>query len=316
MKTKMKKFVTLALAIIMIISCTACNKNTPAEDTVSTTNQTIQDENQDKKIPDFLNAPAADGEIEGFRKEVLNRLKALEKDEDAKFSTPEEIKFLEENGFTLSRRGLEMAEYDESYMELTIYNYPVVYKTEDSSVQVWALTQYGELYIRTIIDTNNRYSYSDYLGNVHPAEMTENESIIRDESGFAVVYDEKENEVTFWSMGNVICQHTVPEGSVYCGFSDWVGYIFRAGTDVYALSDVGTISANNKETCDLRPIAHNVQMVIDADYYMGSDDWAQPLFLMTDGTVKGYCEWVGDRDATSDDSSHLYDIRYEGGYDK
>ena len=318
MKKTFVKIMSLVLAFVLIASCTACSKKSSADGTGMEQSSITGDasvEKQDFKISDFLKAPAEGSELEKYRTEVNRRVKDMENDEDAMFSTPEEMKFLEANGYDLSRRGIELARYSEDYMELSMYRYPVVFVTENDSVQVWSITEYGELYIDTIIQNSSGTGY-DYVGDVHYTSQSENEEVIRNERSFAVLYDTETNKITLWSLGEVICQHELPEKSVYCGFSDWVGYIFRAGTDVYALSDIGVIQANSKHMCEIKPIAHNVKMVIDADYYMGSDDWAQPLFLMTDGTVKGYCEWVGNEGAPSDDPSYLYDIRHEGGYDK
>ncbi len=319
MKMNIKKIMSLVLAIIMIATCTACSAKDTADDT--STEHSLVDTKPSYEIPsintsEFLKLPSEGDGIEAYRAEVSKRIKAMEADEDVKFSTPEEIEFLESNGYDLSYRGIEMAEYSDTYMELEVYTYPIVYVGENDSVQVWSITKYGDIYAKAIVGKVNSYSSSDYLGDAHCPEESDSDEIIRSERGFAVVHNEKNNQITFWSLGEMICQHDLPENSVYCGFSDWVGYLFRAGTDVYALADFGTIQANSKDMCTIKPIAHNVQMVIDADYYMGSDDWAQPLFLMTDGTVKGYCDWVGDEDAPSDDPSHLYDIRHEGGYDK
>lgn len=67
----------------------------------------------------------------------------------------------------------------------------------------------------------------------------------------------------------------------YCGWSYWCGLIFRDGSNVFAIK------------CDAkkRLIAENVALVIDSDYRATSDAWSQPLFLMTDGSVKVYIGW-------------------------
>lgn len=314
MKNKFAKIMSLVLTLIMIISCTACSKDS-AQDT-SQADTSTQVETEDIKLSDFLKQPAEGHEVEAYRAEVSRRLKEIEKDENAKFITEAEKAFLEDNGFDLSVRGIEMAEYSDSYMELSLYSYPIVYVGNNNSIQVWSVDKYGNLYAQAIEGKVSDYHTSDYFGKVHCPEENDSKEIVKSEKSFAVVHDQEKDMVEFWSFGEMLCKHELPKDSIYTGFSDWVGYIFRAGTDVYALSDFGTINANGKEMCSIEPIAHNVQMVIDADYYMGSDDWAQPLFLMTDGSVKGYCSWVGNEGAPSDDPSYLYEIRYEGGYDK
>ncbi len=316
MKNTLTKIMSLVLALVMILSCAACGNKETTQDASLGGDTSIYSEKDDYNISDFLKQPAEGNEVESYRAEVSRRLKVIEKDENAKFVTESEKVFLETNGFDLSVRGIEMAEYSDSYMELSIYSYPIVYVGDNNSIQVWSIDKYGSLYAQAIEGKISEYHSSKYFGNVHCTDEEDSREIIKNENGFAVVHDEEKDVVEFWSLGELLCKHELPNDSIYTGFSDWVGYIFRAGTDVYALADIGTINANHKEMCTIKPIAHNVQMVIDADYYMGSDDWAQPLFLMTDGTVKGYCEWVGDEGAPSDHPSYLYDIRHEGGYDK
>jgi len=120
-----------------------------------------------------------------------------------------------------------------------------------------------------------------------------------------VYYDPNTGIVQQWSFGKQLKEVRVPQGSVYAGHSFWEGYIFRHNTDVYSIS--------SDFTSQVVPIAHNVQMVLTTDYCLTSDCWSQPLFLMTDGSVKCYVGWNGDQEVL-DDISHLSDVSSDGGF--
>lgn len=280
--------------------------------------ESISDSQQDDSQKDevlktdgFLAVPASGKEIESYRAEVTRRLAEMNKDENANFVTEAEEAYLEANGYNIPGRGMQLDHYSNTYAELSTYYFPIMYKNE-KSVQLWCMTEYGELRLEAIDGKLSDGFSSDYLGNVNYTTVGD-EEIIRNFEDVSVVYDASSGKVSFWSLGEKLSEHNVPENSVYAGFSYWEGYIFRSGTDVYAVRDYGIYSNKERETL---VIAHNVKFVIDADYAMGSDDWSQPLFLMTDGSIKGYCTWRGDKDAPADDVSYLYEVPYEGSYDK
>lgn len=309
----------LALTLTLVIFTAAlvgCGNNSADLDNTPDTSENTSDNATDISVKEnstdsFLSVPAEGKEIESYRAEVHRRLAEMNKDENADFVTEAEEIYLEENGYNIPGKGMQLDRYDTMYAELSTYYFPIMYKT-DRSVQLWCMSTGGQLYIYAIEGKLSDGFSSDYLGNANYTVVGE-EEIVRNFEDVAVVYDAKTGNVSFWSLGEKLSEHKVPENSVYTGFSYWEGYIFRSGTDVYAVRDYGVYSNEEKETV---VIAHNVKLVIDASYAMGSDDWSQPLFLMTDGSIKGYCTWRGEKGAPADDESYLYEIPHEGSYDK
>lgn len=181
--------------------------------------------------------------------------------------------------------------------------YSILYKDAEEGVKLFSITEYGMV-----------YTQFQSIGNVHFPSENEHEEIIHSTANYAVVMDLTNNSVSCWSFRKKLCEHDLPHEAVYVGFSDWVGYLFRAGTDVYTLYDIGICNfSRDVQDCHFKLIARNVRLVIDADYYATSAACSQPLFHMTDGSVKMYCSWVENPD---DLDSCLHEVPYEGGYDK
>lgn len=323
MTKNIMRILTLVLCLAIITTCfVGCSDN--HEDLINNPGTTTGEESEttgpadnsnnsetDAQSFTFLKLPAEGKEMEAYRAEVNRRLLEMNKDDNADFVTEDEEKFLEIEGYNVPGRGMRADMYNKTFGEFSTYYFPIVYQGEDT-IQIWCMTDYGELRMEAVTgELYNGHTF-DYAGNANYTTTGE-EEIVRGAQDLAVVYDKDSGNVSFWSLGEKMSEHTVPEDSVYAGFSYWEGYIFRSGTDVYAVRDYGIYSNHESGVC---VIAHNVKLVIDANYDMGSDDWAQPLFLMTDGSVKGYCSWMGDDAASADDESFLYDIRYEGGYHK
>lgn len=313
----MKKYLGIILTIIICAtSLVGCNNAQHAESENTTENKiTVVDENENSAaVETFLMAmDATEENVSTYRDEVIRRLEVVNKDEDASFLTPEEELYLEESGYTVSSNGVYLDDFDASYSELSEYICPILYKTEENDVHLWYVDEYGNVRAEAITgDLSTGDSY-EYLGNIHYTVESDSE-IVENTEWYTTVYNESTGSLTFWEFGKLGCEYKVPEKAIYAGLSYWEGYIFRSGTDVYAVYGYGSYSQEENESDNVRVIAHNVKFVIDADYKMGSDDWSQPLFLMEDGTVKGYCRWRGDEGAPSDDVSYLYEIPYEGGY--
>lgn len=320
MKKNIMRILTLALCLVALATCIiGCSDGHEdlINDSFTTNNETTSPiiaevtKNDENEIRNFSKLPAEGKEIEEYRAEVNRRLKKMSEDENAEFVTEDEEKFIEGEGYNIPGNGIRADMFNKSYSEFTTYYFPIVYQEEDN-IQIWCMTDYGELYMEAVTGQLYGGRTIHYAGNANYT-VTGDEEIVRRLQDLAVVYDKASGNVSFWSLGEKMSEHTVPENSVYAGFSYWEGYIFRSGTDVYAVRDYGIYS--NQES-GVYVIARNVKMVIDADFDMGSDDWSQPLFLMTDGSVKGYCTWRGDESAPTDDESFLYDMLYEGGYHK
>lgn len=323
MKIRFGRIITLVVLCLFTCTCLfGCGSNA-SSDTAQNADTTIDMINlvDDKKNDSIINLENTTGNtnsilklpneanaLEEYRKEVKKRIELVEAEED--FVTDVERAYLEANGYNVLGYGARVDRYSEVYGELHSYIYPVLYKSSNGT-ELWSTNARGELHTVAIEGKCNNGFSSDYLGYVHH-ELAEGEEYAKCDASYVATYEAKTGKFSVWNFEEVISQQMVPENSVYAGFSFWEGYIFRCGTDVYAVRDYGCYSQKT-EVC---VIAHDVETVISADFAMGSDDWSQPLFLMTDGTVKGYCSWYAEDDAPVDDPSHLKELRYEGGYDK
>lgn len=299
----MKKFIAMIMTLLLMMATLVACGNTPSTDPStsnpiettmatepSSTAPSTDDPSEDKIPSSFSTLPSAENLIETYQMEVKYRLSREE------YFTIEEREYLAKHEYDYGYRCIR--EYANG--ALYTYAYPVVYRVEDDIVIAYSragiLSFEGEYEV-----TNNLWKIYG-SPSVHTSQLTEEEKEIAEERG-SVAYNSTSGSVSFWEFGELVATHTVPAGAVYAGVSDWEGYIFRAGSEVYAVALEGS-----------RKIADGVSVVILADYYAGSDDWSQPLFLMQDGSLKVYCSWYGDREAPADDPCHLQDICYEGGY--
>jgi len=224
-----------------------------------------------------------------------------EKQKAENFISDVEEKIYEENNLHIRNRedGL-ITSYNESYNESREYNYPIVLPGTDEIVIAY-IYEYGQLAIFNVSQDSH-----DYFSNIHVPKDTD---YIDTCANYSIVYSE--NSVQLWKFGKLLSESTLPAGSIYTGFSDWEGYIFRNGGDVYSVQ-IEENEGNPELICEA--IAHNVKEIIVTDYKLNSDAWSQPLFLMEDGSIKAYCVWNGDNDAPRDDVSHLASPQFEGGY--
>ncbi len=308
----MKKIFALIIALATLMTLAGCSANADDDTTIDASENdivvstTANEEKESTAVSsNFPKAPSENIALESYVMEVNKRM--LRYDNEESFVTDEERAFLEANGYDVPGRGVGVQKYSNLYAELSEYMFPVVY-SDGNDIQLWYTSSNGSLNVTTII---GRYS-GDYYGNIHCDVDGEKVVEICCEDSYTICYEESTGKVTTWAFGEEVNCFMVPEGSVYAGRSYWEGYIFRNGHDVYAVRSYGCYASEH----GVEVIAHNVELVIQADYMMGSDDWSQPLFLMTDGTIKGYCDWYGDPNSAPDDESHLKEIRYEGGYEQ
>lgn len=297
----MKKIISLV--IILVIASTAlcsCGKDTQ-------TNSSGASEKIDISI--FPEVETIAENLDIYREEVSKRLASLGEDEsfisDKEWEAISNSEWLTDSKY---RHNAYFTTFNESYEETSEYYYPVLFR-EGNQLILWYTTESGSLLFEKIHGYGNLGG--NYGGEVHH-DTSENEETISSKTEYTVTYAQETGEVKVWKFGKIAETFTgVPQGSIYCGFSTFEGFIFRNGTDVYSLSAVDTWNADGSVVC----IAHNVKYVIDADYYYGSDPWCQPLFLMTDGSIKCYIGWEGNQD-TPDSTTHLCDLQYEGSWDK
>ena len=306
----MKKFFFSALAITLVFSivflCGCGNSSTaPTEsksETESETESEITSKDLSYSVKDFLEVKPSDEYLYIYREEVKSRLQKL--DEESNFTTDLEwnaIRSLYTNK-SLQLTYDSITSYSGYYSDE--YFYPVVYSS-GNSLFLWYTNESGRVIVEELSDI---YSGStNYLGTLHCDEDTESIQKIYNSHSVIVTYDNENYIAQKWEFGKAVLSAQLPEDTVYCGFSNFEGLIFRAGSDVYSLKD-----NDGKPTV----IAHNVKYVIDTEYRCGSDPWSQPLFLMEDGTIKVYISWEGDKAAPVDDESHLVDPYHEGSHGK
>lgn len=300
-KTNLIKTTLLTAAFVFV--CTGCAGD--KEETPKNPDTTYVSNEIDISV--FTEVETSSENISVYRDEVSKRLESLEKGKD--FITDQEWAAISSEwdmSQNLYRHQSYFTTFDKLYEETSKYYYPVVFR-DGNDLVMWYTSDSGSLLFKGVY---GNWNSSNYGGSTHCDYTTEFISS-SSESEYALTYSQETGKMTFWKLGKEISNYSVPAGSVYCGFSDFEGYIFRSGTDVYALKAEGTQNSDGKVVC----IAHNVQYVIDADYYFGSDPWCQPLFLMKDGSIKAYIGWNGNQ-ASPDDESHLSELQYEGSWDK
>lgn len=297
---KSKMMVTL-LSMAMIFCIFACTANA----------EMISNNDFFFRIPTnyetFLPIPEEDEMITAYRQEVEKRLEIEE--ETGYFLTRAESEFLEERGYDIRFSGKTVQFYDKEYGTLTRCEYPVIYQSSNG-IELWYTTKNGMVYGKAVEGrTRNGYVGETY-GSAHHDKAV-NETVLISARCCSVLYDSSTGKVTGWEFGEKMHELNVPMNSIYAGFSEYEGFIFRDGSDVYAVRDYNAYYIEN-EVC---LIAHNVKMVITASYSPdGSDEWANPLFLMEDGSIQMYCPWYADEGASNDDESNLVTIKFEGGF--
>lgn len=313
----MKKFVKIIAVVTMcLITCTmlfGCSGNATLEPVQETETETLfipQNTEAVELAYVFPEAPSAGKEIEAYREEYKNRI------ETYTLMTENEIAFLKNSGFILE----DYYNYDfsilgrDGYQE--VYSNPIVYQC-DNGIKVFAINENGEL-CSIMRDTYNVFAFNEEEGNFYLEEIREyfkrdfyglvhctakdGETVIRSWGNGAVSYEHETGIVKWWRYGDLIKKAEVPANSIYVGYEFNNGYLFKNGTDVWAALD---------ENAEI--IAHNVEFVITARYSV-SDEFYQPLFLMTDNTLKTYNRYGGDYGAPLDDVSCLKDVQCEGGY--
>lgn len=245
---------------------------------------------------------------------VLLSFSACNSAEDAKtpYSSDEEttstidLSFYEEiedsfDGLKKYRKRVSVKEFNTEFSDSNTFN-PVVFNLCDELI-LWYSTPNGNICTKTVypipeISTH----YLDW--NIHyPSDITD--EIIYSSTEFAYTYESETGEIKRWEFGKELSSHMVPAESIYCGKSNFEGFLFRSGTDVYAFRE-------KELTVDC--IAHNVEYVISATYRYGSDPCSQPLFKMTDGSIMAYISWEADEGVGVDHESHLHSLKVEGEY--
>lgn len=192
------------------------------------------------------------------------------------------------------------------------YEFPVIFNTGD--VKQLCYTDDQGMLCYVMLKRNDwrsvKYMFTDY--NIH-CDIDSGEILINTNPYFAITYNSEIGSVKVWMHGILIREHDIPTESIYAGLSTNEGYIFRSDNDVYAVRDYGCYCVGGTE--GVNRIAQDVKLVIETDYCLGWEECAQPLFLMTDGTVKVFYSGISESgESEFIDLNDLYDITVDGGF--
>lgn len=127
-------------------------------------------------------------------------------------------------------------------------------------------------------------SFPDVIdwGEFEPLSVDLDEEYIAE--GRVVYWNHKTGEVLEEVNDSLTRCAKVPLGAKYAGYSFWAGYLFQFGTTVYSV-----YQANSQE--DILIISKNVIDILECNEYVTSDAFANPVFLMKDGSLKAYITW-------------------------
>lgn len=297
----MKKVITLLVVLLFIVTMlVACSMNELNE----TTDGADETTNSEVDTTTFTKAPSVEEALECYRQEVAKRAENVNAGND--FLTTDEKEFLQSKGFEIYGNGSKIYDHGDLSDHYN-YHYPIIYRKDDGGwLSIWYTDKYGRLCIKKITGVS---AWEEYVTIQLHHTLLKGERLLESCEAYSVTYNSNNGIVSFWQMGKLVAEYTVPANSIYTGLSSWVGYLFRDGSDVYSVRDLGCYT--NEHGVFL--IASNVKEVIIADYHLSNNEWSQPLFLMRDGNLKAYSLWQGSGEP--DDESHLVDVRYEGGYD-
>ena len=295
----MKKIIAFTLIVLVLTSMIACTSNDnkqPSDDTTTTTTVAVDDENVDDStsidISVFPELKTSTSNLSVYREEVEKRLASM-KDGDSFIRDDEWNAIAKYWNGSISQNSYGFVNSSNSK-----YYFPVVYK-DGTNLILWYTTDYGTVLVDDLV---GRLPGGNSYGQLHIDSY--NGERMDNNHEYTLLFETESAKAKIYKFNQIVAEYQLPENSVYCGSSYFVGYIFRSGTDVYALRD-------GEVVC----IADNVSYVIDSDYYLESDLWCQPLFLMVDGSIKAYNHWESVSESPDSDS-RLVDLMFEGGWDK
>ena len=290
----------LGIFVILSVTMTGCTRNDSVTSSDSEETVSKQDITQNlEATPDYHFYELSDNAeeiLDYYRFEVSRRVRSTED-----FVKEDEARWYEDNGYEVHNpeEGV-LYQYYPLYQDGDYYYYPLVVSVGNINHFVHT-TDHGSVLISPSIGGGNvigqlhlTYEEEQALGNPTIIDKVTFETRIYSEKGFQT-----------YQFGKLV--ETLDVSGEYCGHSILKGYLFRDGTDVYA------VRRNDElELFYSLPIAHHVKYVIEPNYKLNSDAWSQPLFLMEDGSIKAYLEW-NNKDVP-DSPDNLVDPYYEGGY--
>lgn len=304
----MKKFWAIALVVLTMVcmlgtTCTAASAETSAT-TNSSAVFSMQDQYSFEKIEEMTDSEA----IKTYCKAVYYRISQY--GFSGMYLTVDEYNYLIDNDFYVNDfDNQHIQKFDTRTGGLLNCYFPAIFEGTNG-IELWYTDSNGVLRAIALEGKLTNNLTWNVFGDAHHM-LESNETILTNCGYFETVYNSQTGEISVWEHGVKIREHIIPKNSIYAGFSSNEGFIFRSGSDVYAVRDYccGT------DIYEVRVIAHNVEFVITADYEADDpSEFSQPLFLMKDGTVKCYCTFYSEDGTPVDDEDNLIDIRFEGGF--
>lgn len=304
----MKKFWAIVLVVLTMVCMVGTTCSAASAESSSVTNASVNTNAQQQYSFDKIGELADDEAIKVYCKAVYYRIS--KSCLDGLYLTVDEYNYLIDNNFYVDN-------YDNRYIQkfdsktgglLNCY-FPVIFEGING-IELWYTDSEGTLRAKALEGKLTNDRTWNVFGDAHHT-LEQNETILTNCGYFETVYNSYTGTVSVWEHGVKIREHIIPKQSIYAGFSSNEGYIFRNGSDVYAVRDYrcGT------DTYEVRVIAHNVEFVITADYEADDPtEFSQPLFYMKDGSVKCYCTFYSENGTPIDDETNLIDIRFEGGF--
>ena len=213
----------------------------------------------------------------------------------------------ERNGVLINWGTLSVVEFQEEYWNGTPVTGNVTegfnhYEFHKSDNVTWLECENGLRYYNPRLARDGHtilYVYSDgtlnslgaetgyaTVANQYPTPNKEygTYNVILSSPEVTVFWSEAERMIVEKSNNQIVRSEKLPEGSVYRGYSYWAGFIFQSEDKVYSVFQPRAIM-------NTILIAEGVDTVIATDYMLTSDAWSNPLFLMKDGSLKGYITW-------------------------
>lgn len=307
----MKKFIAIIttislLTVIVLFSFTSCKTDTNTSKEANSTVETqapIKESMTETPIVEQSNSFPSLPEEKRVLEEYISEVKKRKpQGEDYAFSEEEKAFYTE--------RGIHFGNICSNEIKNgseIFYYYPVVYISKGEIVIIYTDSD-GNVESYTF---EKKEGSKDY-GRLHrPSDLKDFEVLSADKDREIIF---RTSKVEVYQYQEVIASYEIPEGAIYCGLSEFEGFIFHLSDEVYALRGKnGGIS----DYCELslERIATEVEYVVLADYPLASDPWSQPLFKMKDASLKAYVRWYGDKN-DPDDVDHLVELLYEGGYSR
>ena len=172
--------------------------------------------------------------------------------------------------------------------------YPVVFKDGNNTVWVYYVNPEGTLCRSLLLCGDSASNGFGFTNNEHlcTAHTTADEEVIVDkDKDFAATYNNETHVLSIWKHGSVVCEHTLTEMGLsedvlFVGHCISEGYLFQDGSNLYALTDMGSSRAHHWDNHTLHQVATGVKYVLSDDYTRSEVMlYYAPLLLLEDGSV-------------------------------